>query len=124
MSHPKGTVAFFPSAIKDNDLIECKPGDVIFKEGDESDFLYYVAEGVFDIIINGQRIDSITPEDILLGEMSFLLEAQRTSDVIAKTEGRLLKISKQDFIDIVKNQPYYGVFLARLMAQRLYRIRH
>ena len=124
MIHPQSGVGFLPGAMKGNEVITCQPGDVIFREGEESDFLYYIAEGLYDIVIGGKIVDTVSPKDILMGEMSFLLEARRTSDVVAQTQGKLLKISKQDFIDIVKNQPYYGVFLARLMAQRLYRIRH
>ena len=34
----------------------------------------------------------------------------------------LIKISKQDFVNLIKENPHYGIFLARLLAQRLARL--
>ena len=72
--------------------------------------------------INGKHVDYLTPDDILIGEMSFLLEEQRSATVLATTPGKLIKVSKEDFITIIQNQPYYGLFLSKLIAKRLHRL--
>ena len=72
-----------PDAIKDNELVEFLPGYVVFQQGEESDFLYYLAEGVYSVVINGKHVDNLTPDDILIGEMSFLLEEERSATVVA-----------------------------------------
>jgi CRP-like cAMP-binding protein len=59
---------------------------------------------------------------MFIGEMSFLLSNQRTATVVAKDGGTCIKVSKQDFVDLIKRNPHYGIFLARLLAQRLTRL--
>lgn len=118
-AHAAGQSAQIPGAFRGNEIVECQPGDVIFRQGEESDFLYYVAEGEFHVKVNNHHVANITPSDVLMGEMSFLLEEQRSATVIAGTAGKMIKISKQDFIAILKDQPYYGLFLAKLIAKRL-----
>jgi CheY-like chemotaxis protein len=111
-----------PGVLRDNEVVECSPGQSIIKQGDVSDFLYYVAEGEYRVIVDGNHVANLTPADVLMGEMSLLLEETRSATVIASTPGRLVKISKQDFINIIKHQPYYGLFLSKLMAKRLHRL--
>ena len=64
----------------------------------------------------------MTPADMLIGEMSFLLDESRSATVIAKSPATLIKISKEVFVERIKEKPYYGLFLARLLAQRLERL--
>ncbi len=107
---------------RDNEIVAVQPDDVVFHQGEESDFLYYVADGEYRVEVNGRHVANITPHDILMGEMSFLLEESRSATVTANTPGKLIKISKEDFINIIKNQPYYGLFLSKLIAKRLHRL--
>ncbi len=118
----EGGAANIPSVIRDNEVLTCAPGAVIFEQGEASDFLYYVAEGIYRVEVNGNHVANLTPDDMLMGEMSFLLEETRSATVTAQTHGRLIKISKEDFINIIKNQPYYGLFLSKLLATRLHRL--
>ena len=122
IQHHKNRASSVPGVMKDNELVEFEPGDVVFQQGEESDFLYYLAEGVYSVQINGKHVDNLTPDDILIGEMSFLLEEQRSATVVATTPGKLIKVSKEDFINIIQNQPYYGLFLSKLIAKRLHRL--
>ena len=121
IKHRVNASSFVPAAFSGSDVLECSPGDVVFRQGEESNFLYYVAEGEYRVEVNGVPVAVVTPADILVGEMSFLLKDRRSATVIANTPGRLIKISKQTFIDSLKSQPYYGLFLAKLLARRLYR---
>ena len=59
---------------------------------------------------------------MFIGEMSFLLSNQRTASVVAKDGGICIRVSKQDFVDLIKKNPHYGIFLARLLAQRRSRL--
>jgi CRP-like cAMP-binding protein len=38
---------------------------------------------------------------------------------VSKGRSVLISISKQDFVNLIKESPHYGIFLARLLAQRL-----
>jgi CRP-like cAMP-binding protein len=56
---------------------------------------------------------------MFLGEMSFLLNDRRSATVISRGESSLIRISKNSFVNAIKENPHYGIFLARLLAQRL-----
>jgi CRP-like cAMP-binding protein len=64
----------------------------------------------------------LSPDDIFMGEMSFLLSNRRSATVVSKGKSTLFKISKQDFVNLIRDNPHYGIFLARLLAQRLARL--
>jgi CRP-like cAMP-binding protein len=81
-----------------------------------------VASGTYRVLVDGRHLATLTPADVLMGEMSMLLEETRSATVVAETPGRLLRIGHEDFIRIVKEQPYYGLFIAKLMARRLHRL--
>lgn len=97
-------------------------GEVVFREGEESDYLYYIASGELGIYSGESRITTLTPDDIFLGEMSFLLNNRRSATVIAEERSLLIPISKNRFVTVIKEKPHYGIFLARLVAQRLERL--
>jgi CRP-like cAMP-binding protein len=56
---------------------------------------------------------------MFIGEMSFLLNDRRSATILSIGEGRLIKIPKVSFLQIIRNNPHYGIFLSKLLAQRL-----
>ena len=53
----------------------------------------------------------MSPADIFMGEMSFLLNNTRSAMVRAESQGKLVKISRKAFVAVVKEYPHYGIFL-------------
>lgn len=94
-------------------------GDIIFQEGEASNYLYYIAAGRLKIFSGEQQLSTLTPNDLFLGEMSFLLGDRRSATVVSSGESVLIPISKHHFVSVIKDRPHYGIFLARLLAQRL-----
>jgi hypothetical protein len=111
-----------PGIFRDIEPTIVRAGDVILREGDSSDFIYYIVNGTFGILVGERMISTLSEEDIFLGEMSFLLEHRRTATVVARSPGRLIKVSKREFVEAIKKKPHYAVLLARLLAQRINRI--
>lgn len=97
------------------------PGEVIFEQGEISDFLYYIVDGRYSVQANGHQVSVLTPDDIFMGEMSFLLNNRRSASVVADSKGKLIQISKRQFVETIKKQPHYALFLCRLLAQRILR---
>jgi CRP-like cAMP-binding protein len=56
-----------------------------------------------------------------MGEMSFLLNHRRSASVVAEDSGKLIRISRKSFVQAMKNYPHYGIFLSKLLAQKLAR---
>ncbi|HUX36401.1 MAG TPA: cyclic nucleotide-binding domain-containing protein [Rectinemataceae bacterium] len=119
VEHRRATTNTMPRIFSQAQEIQVRDGEYILQEGEESDFLYYIVSGRFYVYSRGKLISSLSPDDIFLGEMSFLLSNRRSATVVARGPASLVKISKQDFVNMIKENPHYGIFLARLLAQRL-----
>jgi anti-sigma regulatory factor (Ser/Thr protein kinase) len=99
-----------------------KDQQIVFEENEESDFLFYIVSGKLNIYSQGEKISSLTPADIFLGEMSFLLHHKRSATVKSEGKSVLIKISKTAFIKAIKKEPHHSIFIARLLAERLQRL--
>jgi CRP-like cAMP-binding protein len=97
-------------------------GQIIFNYGEPSDYLYYIVKGQYEVIVNNRVVSSLSPDDIFMGEMSFLLNNRRSATVKAQTAGKLIRISKKDFVEAIRRKPQYALFLSRLLAQRIQRL--
>lgn len=120
--HQKDSANVVPVIFTAQEEVVFKDREIVVREGDASDYLYYIVSGRFLVFAGNKYISYLTPDDMFIGEMSFLLSNQRSASVVAKGEGRVVKISKQDFVNLIKQNPHYGIFLARLLAQRLTRL--
>lgn len=113
-----------PALFQNLERVRFNAGDVVFNEGEPSNYLYYIASGIFEVLINGQPVSVLRPEDIFLGEMSFLLSNRRSATVRAQTEAHLIRVSKKEFVEGIKEKPHYALFLSRLLARRIERLNH
>jgi CRP-like cAMP-binding protein len=96
--------------------------EIVFRENDESDSLYYIVSGRLDIYSQGKKLSTLTPADFFVGEMSFLTGNRRTATVKSVGRSVLVALSKKDFLAAMRTQPHYSIFLARLLAQRLQKL--
>jgi anti-sigma regulatory factor (Ser/Thr protein kinase) len=122
IDHRKAESNAIPKIFKQSAPISFKDGEYVCSEGEEADFLYYIVSGTLYVYSKGKFVSSLTPDDLFMGEMAFLLSNRRSATVLAKGPCSLIKISKQDFVNLIKQNPHYGIFLARLLAQRLARL--
>jgi anti-sigma regulatory factor (Ser/Thr protein kinase) len=110
-----------PEGFSGEETVWAREGQVIFREGERGDFLYYIASGQFVVSHRGKEVGRLTPADVFMGEMSFLLNNKRSATVIALGEGKLLRISRRSFVQAMKQYPHYGIFLSKLLANKLAR---
>ena len=110
-----------PQGFSGEEVICPEPGDIIFREGEDSDFLYYISSGTYAATLGGTPVGTIVPGDIFMGEMAFLLNNKRTVTVTASTPGKLIRVSRKSFINVVREYPHYGIFLSKLLARKLAR---
>jgi len=114
--------AVTPGVLRSMETSDIQEGQIVFEYGETSDYLYYIVKGRYDVIVNNRTVSVLSPDDIFMGEMSFLLNNKRSATVRAATVGRLIKISKKDFVEAVRRKPQYALFLSRLLAQRIQRL--
>lgn len=111
-----------PVLFRDLAVHEVQAGDVVFQQGEEGDVLYYIARGNYEVSVDGRAVSTLTPDDIFIGEMSFLLNNRRSATVTALDSGKLIMISRQEFVEGIRVNPHYALLLSRLLAQRIARL--
>ena len=122
LQHTASETKVVPKVFTDQEEVTFQDGETVFTQGEKSNHLFYIVSGKFEIIANGKPVSVLSPQDIFLGEMSFLLNNRRSASVRAMGKGVLIKITKEAFINAIKERPHYGIFLARLLAQRLVKL--
>lgn len=110
-----------PAGFSGEQVIHVKKGDIVIREGESGDSLYYISSGTYDVTSNGKKVGSLSPQDIFMGEMSFLLNKRRSATIKAASEGKLIFLPQKNFMNVIREYPYYGMFLSKLIAKRLLR---
>jgi len=89
--------------------IEVKKGQVIIAQGSEGDHFYTIHEGRCAVT---RKESPGAPEQLLaelvsgdsFGEESLVSESRRNASVTMLTDGLLMRLAKQDFVDLLKAQ--------------------
>ena len=110
-----------PALVKNMRRREIQTSEVLFNQGEPSDFMYFIVKGRYDVMVEGKTVGSLSPDDVFIGEMSFLTKSPRSATVRATRGGLLIEISKKDFVGALKRYPHYALFLSRLLARRIQR---
>lgn len=97
------------------------PRDIVCKQNEPSNELYFIISGRYGVYVDGKLISVLTPNDIFIGEMAFLLNDRRSATIMSAGDGKLIKIPKVSFLNLIRKNPHYGIFLSKLLAQRVLR---
>ncbi|MGL1890252.1 MAG: cyclic nucleotide-binding domain-containing protein [Spirochaetaceae bacterium] len=110
-----------PEGFGNEEVLNLNKGDLVFQEDEIGDFLYYIIAGTYDVYVEEVLVGRITPSDVFMGEMAFLLQNHRSATVYANCPGKLLKISRNSYINAIKKYPHYAILLSKLLAKKLVR---
>jgi CRP-like cAMP-binding protein len=110
-----------PTGFSQERVHNFKVGDIVLRENEPSDYLYYIVSGRYSVYHKSKKVGTLSPQDIFMGEIAFLLNQPRSASVRSDTPGKLVTISRKALVDIIRNHPHYGIFLSRLLARRLVR---
>jgi CRP/FNR family cyclic AMP-dependent transcriptional regulator len=104
---------------KDARTVKLKPGEVLFREGDEAYAMYIVRHGTLRIL-SGSTILETVHDGGLLGEMAIIEERMpRSATVIAGTYCELVEIDVARFLSLVRNTPAFSLTVLRVISRRL-----
>jgi len=109
----------FPAVLAHLIPEEVDEGSVVLRQGDRSTYLYFICKGRYMVSVDDKPVSILTPDDIFMGEMSFLLNGRRSATITALSSGQVIRISKKEFISVIRKYPYYTLYLARLLARRV-----
>ena len=88
--------------------VEVKKGDLLFKEGDESLYMYFLKEGELKVTkkLSKQnlriQVNEIGPGE-LVGELAFIDRKMRSATVKAVTDCKLIRINHETYKKIMKS---------------------
>ena len=101
--------------------VEYKKYDIICRQNEPSNDLYFIVSGRYGVYANRKLISVLTPNDMFIGEMAFLLNDRRSATIMAAEDGKLIRIPNTMFLNLIRKNPHYGLFLSKLLAQRVIR---
>jgi len=109
-------------------IVEIEPGNILFKEGEQGDCVYFIVDGELDVIkesVSGRKvgIDKVVITKLSkgrsIGEMSIIDNIPRSATVKALTEAALVKLTSGGFDSICKEHPKIGVTILKGISRLL-----
>jgi len=97
-------------------------GQVMFKAGDMGDAAYIVIDGKVEISVptpTGPIVVNTLGRNDLIGEIAIFADTPRTATATAQTRLETLKISKELFTKIIRENPDAALELIKVLAGRL-----
>ena len=98
-------------------------GEAIVREGDEGETLYIVLEGEIEVTrrVDGtERVVARRGRNEIFGETAIVGDGIRTATVSARTDCRLIPISREDFLTRIRTQPELALFVLQVLVARLH----
>jgi phosphoserine phosphatase RsbU/P len=97
---------------------------LLFREGDDGDRFYLVAEGYLEIVkaiaTADERLLRVLGPGEFVGEMSFLnRDGRRTASVRARSAARLLEMRRSQLETLLRRHPAMAYDMARVLSMRL-----
>jgi len=99
------------------------PGDEVVKESDIGDSAYIIKEGRIKITKKTSDAAMVDLAELssgeCFGEMSLFDEESRSASAYALTGCRVLRIGRDDLVDVMAQYPFIAVELLKIFVQRL-----
>jgi CRP/FNR family transcriptional regulator, cyclic AMP receptor protein len=99
-----------------------EPGQVMFREGDAADAAYVVIDGTVEITVatpGGPLLVNTLGESDVVGETAIFGDVPRTATATAKTRLEALRVCKDLFLDLVRDNADAAMQINRILATRL-----
>jgi serine phosphatase RsbU (regulator of sigma subunit) len=109
------------SALK---VIDLKPGEVLFREGEVGEHFYVIAYGELDVLRAAGSADelllNVVRQGEYFGDMALIMPGgQRTATVRARSPSTLLVMTRAEFDELLKRFPLLAYSMVRVTSQRL-----
>jgi CRP-like cAMP-binding protein len=107
------------SACGPAELVRLKPGEFLFREGDEARCLYIVKSGTLRVM-SGTTVFETARPGAIVGEMAIIeADMPRSATVIAGTHAELAPVDLDKFLQLVSNAPRFALTVMRVITRRL-----
>ncbi len=97
-----------------------KAGEVLFRRGEDGTWMVLVLEGRIDIHLEDRIVETVGLHGIA-GEMAIIDHAPRAATAIAASAGEMAIIDRETFLDLVRENPAFSLYVMRCLAARVRR---
>ena len=100
------------------DEVVAEPGRVLYAEGDISDSMYLVLDGSIRLQRGGIEVMLAGPRDVF-GTWALFDDETRIVTAVAAEESNLLRIDKEDFLDLLADHSRITEGVLKVLASKL-----
>ncbi|HVV82247.1 MAG TPA: cyclic nucleotide-binding domain-containing protein [Kofleriaceae bacterium] len=93
-------------------------GEWLMREGEHGDALYFVVAGTMRVS-RADRVIAEIGEREVVGELALLDPGPRTAGVEAVTDTTLLRVGRDDFVEILATRPEVPLGVIKMLARRV-----
>lgn len=98
--------------------VEYKAGSVIVEAGTTGHDMYVVGQGEAEIRVGNRVVETIGPGKFF-GEMALIDDSPRSATVVAKSDVQLVPVSRERFMFLVQNTPFFAIEVMQALVARL-----
>ena len=102
-------------------------GDIITQQGSEAHWLYILADGEVDVVVNrdgeARKIADVGPGQVF-GEIGLMTGERRTASMIAATDVDCFRLDKESFRQILASRPEIAEGFSHVLARRRAELDH
>ena len=95
-----------------------KKGDIILREGEETDDAYIILEGEIEVTKKNKQV-ALLKENSIFGEIAMVDSRPRTATCTAKTDVTLGQVTRQNYKQLLKHRPEAINPLLRIVTDRM-----
>ncbi|TNN16998.1 Potassium/sodium hyperpolarization-activated cyclic nucleotide-gated channel 4, partial [Schistosoma japonicum] len=99
-----------------------QPGDLIIKEGTIGTKMYFIQEGIVDIVTRDGEVATSLSDGSYFGEICLLTNARRVASVRAETYCNVYSLDRASFLEVLDNYPLMRRTMESVAAERLNKI--
>ncbi|VDL88617.1 unnamed protein product [Schistocephalus solidus] len=99
-----------------------QPGDLIIKEGTIGTKMYFIQEGMVDIITKDGEVATTLSDGSYFGEICLLTNAKRVASVRAVMYSNLYSLDRDSFVAVLNSYPLMRRTMESVAAERLSKI--
>lgn len=99
-----------------------QPGDYIIKEGVIGTKMYFIQEGIVDVVTKNGEVATSLSDGSYFGEICLLTNAKRVASVRAETYCNLFSLSVEHFNAVLEHYPVMRRTMESVAAERLNKI--
>jgi anion transporter len=103
--------------------VRYEAGTLLVEQGEPGDAMYLILEGEVEVLVRGgsgeiHEVATLGP-GMSFGEMALLTGEPRSADVRTLTDLKALRLSREDFHDLMRKQHSQALYFTGVLAQRL-----